>query len=67
MHCGSDNDCNITNQYCDETKHCVDKKKENEACTNNTECLRGICEDNVCKKEKENLSSLEKFFIGTGK
>ncbi len=51
MQCEIDNDCNTTSQYCDETKHCVDKKKEKETCTNNTECASGICENNVCRKE----------------
>ncbi len=51
MQCDSDNNCDTTSQYCDETKHCVDKKKEKEACTNNTECASGICENNACRKE----------------
>ncbi|OQX18619.1 MAG: hypothetical protein BWK75_06495 [Candidatus Altiarchaeales archaeon A3] len=51
MHCDSDQDCDTTSQYCDETKHCVDKKKENETCINNTECTNGICENKVCRKE----------------
>ncbi|CEG12349.1 membrane hypothetical protein [groundwater metagenome] len=51
MQCEKDNDCDTTSQYCDETKHCVDKKKEKETCTNNTECASGICENNVCRKE----------------
>ncbi len=51
MQCEKDNDCDTTSQYCDETMHCVDKKKEKETCTNNTECASGICENNVCRKE----------------
>ncbi|NCN65007.1 MAG: hypothetical protein GW779_05280 [Candidatus Altiarchaeum hamiconexum] len=50
-HCEKDNECNISAQYCDKTKHCVDKKKEKEVCISNAECASGICENNVCRKE----------------
>jgi len=51
MQCEKDSDCSSSSQYCDETKHCVDKKKEGETCTNNTECASGICENNICRNE----------------
>lgn len=47
---------NNTPSYCDSNLEWKKRKVFNEACTNNHECLSGICKDSLCTKEETKMA-----------